>query len=214
MSLHSAGWQGVLVNLHMHAVQQCMYVAAGICVSQSLPHMQLPCDLCIGAYVVESSASLRSLAMVLNTLQIDPRRAWKGPWRWFHEQMLDCCLPVARVAEVGMVLDQAGPLLREVLPSLHNACLQDDAVMQESRGPASPLFPSLTLAPSFHSEGCLDIQRQAGADIMRLNAVFLCRQPAWRVAMARGWGCTEQAPSPWRASEKQCARRPCQKESI
>jgi len=44
--------------------------------------------------------------MVLNTLQIDPRRAWKGPWRWFHEQMLDCCLPIARVAEEGIVLDQ------------------------------------------------------------------------------------------------------------
>lgn len=47
-----------------------------------------------------------SLAMVLNTLQIDPRRAWKGPWRWFHEEMLDCCLPIARVAEEGIVLDQ------------------------------------------------------------------------------------------------------------
>ena len=44
--------------------------------------------------------------MVLNTLQIDPRRAWKGPWRWFHEEMLDCCLPIARVAEEGIVLDQ------------------------------------------------------------------------------------------------------------
>ncbi|EIE19118.1 hypothetical protein COCSUDRAFT_19902, partial [Coccomyxa subellipsoidea C-169] len=45
---------------------------------------------------------LASLAMVLNTLAIDPRRAWKGPWRWFHEQMLDCCLPILRVAEEGI----------------------------------------------------------------------------------------------------------------
>lgn len=25
---------------------------------------------------------LASLAMTLNTLNIDPRRTWKGPWRW------------------------------------------------------------------------------------------------------------------------------------
>lgn len=27
---------------------------------------------------------LATLAMVLNSLSIDPRRPWKGPWRWFH----------------------------------------------------------------------------------------------------------------------------------
>lgn len=26
---------------------------------------------------------LASLAMTLNTLNIDPRRTWKGPWRWW-----------------------------------------------------------------------------------------------------------------------------------
>lgn len=30
---------------------------------------------------------LASLAMVLNALAIDPRRTWKGAWRWFHEQV-------------------------------------------------------------------------------------------------------------------------------
>ena len=49
---------------------------------------------------------LASLAMVLNALAIDPRRAWKGPWRWFHEQMLDCCQPLSQVIETGVILDQ------------------------------------------------------------------------------------------------------------
>ena len=40
---------------------------------------------------------LASVAMVLNSLAIDPRRPWKGPWRWFHEEMLDCCHPLERV---------------------------------------------------------------------------------------------------------------------
>ncbi|KAL0043339.1 hypothetical protein WJX79_001908 [Trebouxia sp. C0005] len=55
---------------------------------------------------------LASLAMVLNALAIDPRRAWKGPWRWFHEQMLDCCQPLSTVIETGINLDQAACLAR------------------------------------------------------------------------------------------------------
>ncbi|KAL3134941.1 Glutathione gamma-glutamylcysteinyltransferase 1 [Trebouxia sp. C0010 RCD-2024] len=50
--------------------------------------------------------------MVLNALSIDPRRAWKGPWRWFHEQMLDCCEPLSQVLQTGIVLDQAACLAR------------------------------------------------------------------------------------------------------
>lgn len=44
--------------------------------------------------------------MVLNTLSIDPRRTWKGPWRWFHEEMLDCCHPLSKVREEGITLEQ------------------------------------------------------------------------------------------------------------
>lgn len=49
---------------------------------------------------------LASIAMVLNALAIDPKRAWKGPWRWFHEQMLDCCQPLDQVLQTGIVLEQ------------------------------------------------------------------------------------------------------------
>ncbi|KAL0041162.1 hypothetical protein WJX77_007260 [Trebouxia sp. C0004] len=55
---------------------------------------------------------LASLAMVLNALAVDPKRAWKGPWRWFHEQMLDCCQPLSTVIETGINLDQAACLAR------------------------------------------------------------------------------------------------------
>lgn len=37
---------------------------------------------------------LTTVTMVLNTLGVDPGRVWKGPWRWFHETMLDCCEPI------------------------------------------------------------------------------------------------------------------------
>jgi glutathione gamma-glutamylcysteinyltransferase len=55
---------------------------------------------------------LSSLTMVLNALAIDPRRPWKGAWRWFHERLLDCCLPLSEVASRGVTLDQAACLAR------------------------------------------------------------------------------------------------------
>jgi len=32
-----------------------------------------------------------TLAMVLNALGLDPKRIWKGNWRWFSEEMLETC---------------------------------------------------------------------------------------------------------------------------
>eukprot|EP00878_Enallax_costatus_P016815 GHUV01017648.1.p1 GENE.GHUV01017648.1~~GHUV01017648.1.p1 ORF type:complete len:331 (+),score=67.21 GHUV01017648.1:896-1888(+) len=55
---------------------------------------------------------LASIAMVLNALSIDPKRPWKGSWRWFHEQLLDCCLPLDTVAKEGVVLTQAACLAK------------------------------------------------------------------------------------------------------
>jgi len=37
---------------------------------------------------------LTTLVMVLNALEVDPKQIWKNPWRWYHEQMLDCCVPM------------------------------------------------------------------------------------------------------------------------
>ncbi|GLC33020.1 hypothetical protein PLESTM_000015300 [Pleodorina starrii] len=55
---------------------------------------------------------LASLAMTLNALSIDPRRTWKGSWRWFHEAMLDCCRPLDVVKKEGITLYQASCLAR------------------------------------------------------------------------------------------------------
>ena len=42
-----------------------------------------------------------TLAMVLNALRIDPRRVWKGNWRWFSEEMLETC-DVRRVGRAAL----------------------------------------------------------------------------------------------------------------
>jgi len=48
---------------------------------------------------------LSTLAMVLNSLRIDPMRTWKGVWRWFNEQNLGCCMGPEEVRESGLNFD-------------------------------------------------------------------------------------------------------------
>jgi glutathione gamma-glutamylcysteinyltransferase len=55
---------------------------------------------------------LGSLVVALNALSIDPGRTWKGPWRWFAEEMLDCCAPLADVRERGVDVDELACLAR------------------------------------------------------------------------------------------------------
>lgn len=50
--------------------------------------------------------------MVLNALEIDPQRQWKGPWRWYEQEMLSCCRPLDAVAEVGITLNEFACLAR------------------------------------------------------------------------------------------------------
>ncbi len=55
---------------------------------------------------------LGSLVVALNALAIDPERLWKGPWRWFSEDLLDCCVPLRDVRERGLDIDELACLAR------------------------------------------------------------------------------------------------------
>ena len=55
---------------------------------------------------------LGSLVSGLNALGIDPKRAWKGSWRWFSEELLDCCKSLDEVRRAGITLDEAACLAR------------------------------------------------------------------------------------------------------
>jgi glutathione gamma-glutamylcysteinyltransferase len=55
---------------------------------------------------------LGSLVVALNALAIDPGRLWKGPWRWFAEDLLDCCVPLETVRTRGIDLDELSCLAR------------------------------------------------------------------------------------------------------
>ncbi|VDM99473.1 unnamed protein product [Thelazia callipaeda] len=49
---------------------------------------------------------LATLVMALNALEVDPGRVWKSPWRFYHESMLDCCVPLDDIKKSGITLLQ------------------------------------------------------------------------------------------------------------
>jgi glutathione gamma-glutamylcysteinyltransferase len=55
---------------------------------------------------------LGTLAMALNSLAIDPERQWKGPWRWFSEELLDCCTPLDVIKQHGITIKEFACLAR------------------------------------------------------------------------------------------------------
>lgn len=55
---------------------------------------------------------LGSLVCALNALQIDPARTWKGPWRWFSEELLTCCKSLQEIERLGLTLDEVACLAR------------------------------------------------------------------------------------------------------
>lgn len=49
---------------------------------------------------------LATLVVALNAMAVDPRQIWKGPWRWYEESMLNCCLDLNAVKETGVNIRQ------------------------------------------------------------------------------------------------------------
>lgn len=50
--------------------------------------------------------ALGSLVMALNALGADPQRVWRDPWRWYDEEMLDCCSPLEVVKTKGITMPE------------------------------------------------------------------------------------------------------------
>jgi glutathione gamma-glutamylcysteinyltransferase len=59
-----------------------------------------------------SFCGLGTLVCALNALGIEPNRRWKGIWRWFSEELLDCCKSLEDVRRHGLTLDEVACLAR------------------------------------------------------------------------------------------------------
>ncbi|KAF9183740.1 hypothetical protein BGZ51_006498 [Haplosporangium sp. Z 767] len=53
-----------------------------------------------------------SLSMVLNALGIDPRKQWRGVWRWYTDEQLDCCASIEVMKQKGITFNQFNCLAR------------------------------------------------------------------------------------------------------
>lgn len=89
---------------------------------------------------------LGSLVVALNALAIDPGRLWKGPWRWFSEELLDCCVTLDQVRADGIDLETLACLARcnraeavVVRPGDDDGALRA-AVLEASGGPGTVLI--------------------------------------------------------------------------
>jgi len=49
-----------------------------------------------------SYCGLSTLIVILNALAVDPKRRWKGGWRWYDETMLNCCVELEEVKRKGI----------------------------------------------------------------------------------------------------------------
>lgn len=59
-----------------------------------------------------SFCGLATLCTVLNALGVDPKRVWKHPWRWYEQDMLDCCRPLESIRKNGITLAEFNCLAR------------------------------------------------------------------------------------------------------
>jgi hypothetical protein len=80
---------------------------------------------------------LGTLVVALNALGVDPGRLWKGPWRWYSEELLDCCLPLETVRSEGITLDQFSCLAR----CNWAAMLPPDPATARSRAARTFMYP-------------------------------------------------------------------------
>ncbi|KAF9581796.1 hypothetical protein BGW38_001071, partial [Lunasporangiospora selenospora] len=63
----------------------------------------------VGNFTTQSEPAFcgpSSLAMVLNSLEVDPQRQWKGAWRWYSDELLECCAPSEQVKTKGITFAQ------------------------------------------------------------------------------------------------------------
>ena len=77
---------------------------------QSMIEQNLECYFTLSLqYLTQSEPAycgLSTLCMILNAAEIDPRRQWKGVWRWYDESMLECCRSLTEIIKFGVNLNE------------------------------------------------------------------------------------------------------------
>ncbi|GBC14356.2 phytochelatin synthase-domain-containing protein [Rhizophagus irregularis DAOM 181602=DAOM 197198] len=67
---------------------------------------------CFSHQMEPAYCGLSSLSIVLNALQVTGAPVWKGPWRWWYDELLNCCAEIEEVKKSGVTFDQFACLAR------------------------------------------------------------------------------------------------------
>ncbi|CAG8600792.1 13028_t:CDS:2 [Dentiscutata heterogama] len=67
---------------------------------------------CFSHQMDPAFCGLSSLSIVLNALQVKGAPVWKGPWRWWFDELLNCCTPIDEVKKKGINFSQFACLAR------------------------------------------------------------------------------------------------------
>lgn len=80
-----------------------------------------------------SFCALTSLAMVMNALNHDPKKTWKGVWRWITEETLQCEFPDSCGHSLDKVI-KGGMDFREFkgLARCHNVSIKSYGIREDS----------------------------------------------------------------------------------
>lgn len=70
----------------------------------AVPYLSL--SSCFNTQAEPAYCGVSTLAIILNALRIDPQRIWRTVWRWYSEELLDCCRPLEDVKESGITLEE------------------------------------------------------------------------------------------------------------
>ena len=79
----------------------CRSLQAG----SAVPYLAL--SSCFNTQAESAFCGLSTLTIILNSLRIDPHRIWKlTVYRWYSEELLDCCRPLEDVKVSGTTLEE------------------------------------------------------------------------------------------------------------
>lgn len=76
----------------------------GLQTGYAVPYLSL--SSCFNTQAEPAYCGISTLAIILNALRIDPQRIWRTIWRWYTEELLECCRPLEDVKKSGITLEE------------------------------------------------------------------------------------------------------------
>ena len=76
----------------------------GLQTGYAVPYLSL--SSCFNIQAEPAYCGISTLAIILNALRVDPQRIWRTIWRWYTEELLECCRPLEHVKTYGITLEE------------------------------------------------------------------------------------------------------------